>query len=329
MEPVDVRRLKQEPERCVTAADVVMGGDVLRIVLSGLPELKASNPVEALQELRREHDDFRRFVIEHPRGNEAINGCLLLPPFSPEAVRTIVVAPQVGYVPIAGTPLMAAAAALVELGEVGVQDPITRVRFDTAKGLAEIEVMVEGEHCSSTHWRTTRARVTAIEKPMTLETGRTVAVSVVSPGLPYGVVRAADLDVDFEDMAALGAAGSAVAGALRTQLSPESIGMGDEARDYFVMVVGEMSNQDPCSASVEVACVSPNGFVWATPAGTGAISVATYLNELGELANGDWLETVTPAGNRFRCRVDEESATVEATAEIVALTTLIGVGSAA
>ena len=325
MERVDVHRLKYEPDRRVTVADVVMGGDVLRIVLSGSPKLKASNPVDALQELRQEHDEFRRFVIEYPRGNEAINGCLLLPPFSPEAVRTVVVAPQVGYVPIAGTPLMAAAAALVELGELGAQEPITRVRFDTAKGLAEIEVIVESERCSSTRWRTTRARVAALEKPVTLEKGRTVAVSVVSPGLPYGVVRAADLDVEFEDMAALGAAGSAVAGALREQLSPESVGMGDEASDYFVMVVGEMLNQDQCSASVEVACVSPNGFVWATPAGTGAISVATYLNELGELVSGDWLETVTPSGNRFRCSVDEESAVVEATSEIVAVTTLIGV----
>ena len=88
---------------------------------------------------------------------------------------------------------------------------------------------------------------------MTLEKGRTVAVPVVFPGLPYGVVRAADLDVDFEDITALGAVGSAVAGALREQLSPESIGMGDEASDYFAMVVGEMSNEDRCSACVEVA----------------------------------------------------------------------------
>ena len=140
MEPVAVHRLKYEPGRCVTTVDVLMGGDVLRIVLSGAPELKAGNPLDALHELRREHDDFRRFLIEYPRGNEAINGCLLLPPFSPETVRTVVVAPQVGYVPIAGTPLMAAAAALVELGEVGAQDSITRVRFDSAKGLTEIEV---------------------------------------------------------------------------------------------------------------------------------------------------------------------------------------------
>ena len=45
---------------CVTAADIVMGGDVLRIVLGGLPVLKSAAAVGALQELREEHEEFRR-----------------------------------------------------------------------------------------------------------------------------------------------------------------------------------------------------------------------------------------------------------------------------
>ena len=67
----------------------------------------------------------------------------------------------------------------------------------------------------------------------------------------------------------------------------------------------------------------PTSGVWATPAGTGAISVAAYLDVSGELHGGEWLETVTPSGNRFRCSVDKERAVVEAGFEIVSLITLV------
>ena len=310
-------------EGAATIADVVMGGDVLRIVLDGLPVLRSKSAVEALEELRSEHDDFRRFVVESPRGNPGINGCLLLPPYSPEAIRTAVVAPQIGYVPIAGTPLMAAAAALAELGEVDMVEPRTALRFDTAGGIQTIELEVEAGDVRFACWTTARPHCFDPDYALTLDKGQVVPVAVVSPGIPYAVVQASDLGVTFEDNDTLGGAGAAVASKLRLQLPLEAIGMQNAASQYHVMIVGELRRSSSGLASIEVACVSASGWVWSTPAGTGALSVATYLNEHSLLGNDEALETVTPAGSRFRCRVRDGNAVVEASCELVALSTLL------
>ena len=44
-------RLEYTPNMCVTAVDVLIGGDVVRVVLTGVPELNASSPMEVLKTL--------------------------------------------------------------------------------------------------------------------------------------------------------------------------------------------------------------------------------------------------------------------------------------
>lgn len=81
-------RLSFTPQRRVIAVDTHMNGEILRVVLDGLPALKASSPADALNELREYHDAFRRFVIEPPRGGDGVNACLLLPPFSEKSANS-------------------------------------------------------------------------------------------------------------------------------------------------------------------------------------------------------------------------------------------------
>lgn len=149
------------PSIAVSAVDTLIAGDVLRVVLDGSPALKAKGPLEALQELRAEHQDFRRFVIEPPRGHAEINACLLLYPFSSDAVRTAIIAEHFGYASFAGTPLLASAVALIETGGVAAHEPETTVTFDTAKGRAEVFVSVKDGRCFSARWVTTRPRIVA------------------------------------------------------------------------------------------------------------------------------------------------------------------------
>lgn len=321
-------KLRTKPLRKVLAVDTLVAGDVLRIVLDGLPDLRAASPLEALQELRDEHEEFRRFLVEPPRGHEGISACLLLPPFSPDAVRTVVVAPQIGYVPFAGTPMMAAAAALMETGAIDAREPETSVLFDTARGKAEIVLSVEDGRCVSTKWKTPHPRVVAHDRVFSLDDGRSFPATVVSLGLPYAIVRAADIGVDFRAASALSKAGAMVSRVVGRQLPLEDVGLSEDASAYAVMIVGELvldpaQNGARNGAEATVAWVSPTGWVAATPAGTGALSVAAYFAARGELPPGTTLKTVSPSGNSLCCWRDANSASVVAPVRILSLLELV------
>ena len=313
-------KLINDTTREVTAVDVEIAGDVLRVVMDGTPRLRAKNPAEALRELRAEHDGFRRFVVSPPRGHDGINACVLLPPFSEEAARTAVIAPQFGYAAIAGTPLLAGAAALIATGQTHVTAPETTVVFDTAAGKTHIVATIDNGRCTARRWTTTRPKVMVSEQHLELTDGCTVTAMVVSSGLPYVVAPASELNMAFDNVDALGRAGAMLCEAAVCQ-----IGEPEDGVAYHAMIVGDLSIPEHNEAStVPVACVSANGRVWSTPAGTGALSAAGYFTALETLALGREITTVSPTGFSFRCCIERDSASVESDARIIALTQLTG-----
>ena len=314
-------RTHRTPGAAVRCIDTVIGGDVLRMVVEGAPPLRARSADEALAELRREHDNFRRFVTAPPRGYAGLIGCLLLPPFTRGAARTAVVAPGIGYVPIAATPLMAAAATLIAIDEVAMSAPTTQVTFDTASGPAAIDVNIADDKITSVAWQTTAPSILGREE-LNLTDGRRLPVTLVLPGLPYAVIQASSAEVGFNDTAALGETGAMVCQALNEQFPLQSFGLANVASQYHVMIIDEPVMQP--AASIQVACVGQSGWVFNTPAGTGALSVAAHLRHLGQLDDGVLLENFTPTNGRLSCSIDDANAVVESGFEMVADLTLLG-----
>jgi len=309
---------KRQAVRCI---DVVVGGDVLRMVVDGLPNLKAGSPADALAELRRDHDEFRRFVTEPPRGYAGLIACLLLPAFSQNTARTAVVAPAIGYVPVAATPLMAAATSLITLREVKPTEPVTMVHFDTANGPVAIEVTVKSGNIVSTRWCCERPTLISRDK-VKLANGLVIPVTIVFSGLPYGVVSASDLNIDFEDRTVLGKGGASVCDGLNQQHPLRGLGLDKVANQYHVMIVDNI--QEAPEPKVQVACVGQSGWVFNTPAGTGALSVGAHFQALDLLDYGPRLETYTPFGGRLYISISPEQAFVDASCEVVAELDLYG-----
>jgi len=322
--------LSVRPTKIVSAVDTSIAGDVVRVVMDGFPNLRAKNAMQALQELRAEHEEFRRFLIELPRGHDDINAILLLPPTSSEAARTAIMAEHFGYVPVAGTLLIAAAVALVETGEVVAQEPETTVILDTAHGRTDVIVTVEIGRATSARWMTDRPRIISHLHQFALDDGRTVSATVISPGLPYLVARADDLGVSFWDVEGLGDAGSMLSRAAGRQLPLKDVGMEQDAADYLVMLVGDYEDEGPGDAAQTLAVWvgsdgdvnhSPTGAH--SPTGTGALAVAAYCVEMGKLGVGRSLNVMTPSGQSLRTCIQTAGASVEGEVRVVSLIDLV------
>lgn len=296
----------------VRATDILLAGDILRVVHAGLPWLADATPAERLAELRKHHEPFRAFLNTPPNGNWLVNSCLLYPPDDPGTAGTLFLASRFAFAPFAGTALMAAATVAIDEGRVPVVDGSATVRLDTAVGTAEVQVEIEDGKVVRTRWQRDRPRTLLSEEAVMCSDGKTRTVSLIAAGLPYIVVNENELGVALDDHERLGPAAAALSAEIGVVYPLSRFGIENEYSRYLVMVTGEASGN-----RVRTVWISDKGEVARSAGGTGALAVLA-----ASLARGDCDDreptVVSAPGGSFLCQITDQSASVTAEVRISA-----------
>lgn len=106
--------------RKVTAVDSHTGGEPTRVVLAGGPDLGGGSIVERCRRLREQHDSFRSFVVNEPRGSDVLVGALLVPPDDRTCSAGVIFFNNVGALGMCGHGTIGLMVTLAHLGRVGV-----------------------------------------------------------------------------------------------------------------------------------------------------------------------------------------------------------------
>ena len=76
--------------RRVRVIDSHTGGEPTRVVISGGPDLGNDSLANRLERFRNDHDDFRRALVNEPRGSDAVIGALLCTPVDASCATGII-----------------------------------------------------------------------------------------------------------------------------------------------------------------------------------------------------------------------------------------------
>ena len=85
------------PTRRIEVIDSHTGGEPTRVVISGGPDLGNDALSNRVARFRHEYDDFRRAVVNEPRGSDAMVGALLCPPVDKSCVTGVIFFNHVAY----------------------------------------------------------------------------------------------------------------------------------------------------------------------------------------------------------------------------------------
>jgi proline racemase len=135
--------------RTVQTIDAHTGGEPLRIVVSGLPQVPGANILEKRDWLRANRDDLRQFLMNEPRGHADMYGAYLLPPVTPDADFGVIFIHNEGYSDMCGHGIIALGKVLVEMGYVEPTSPSTRICFDAPAGFIEARVEWDGQRAGN------------------------------------------------------------------------------------------------------------------------------------------------------------------------------------
>ena len=72
-----------------------------------------------IERFRNEHDDFRRAVVNEPRGSDAVVGALLCPPVDDSCVTGVIFFNSVSYLGMCGHGTIGVVATLAYLNRIG------------------------------------------------------------------------------------------------------------------------------------------------------------------------------------------------------------------
>ena len=128
-------------------------GEPTRLIIEGGPDLGHGSMAERVQLFAAEHDRFRSFAVNEPRGHDAVVGALLCAPVNPASTAGLIFFNNVGYLGMCGHGAMGAAVTLAHMGRISLGDHC----FETPVGEIQVTLLspneVEIENVPSYRWR--------------------------------------------------------------------------------------------------------------------------------------------------------------------------------
>ena len=107
------------PTRRIEVIDSHTGGEPTRVIISGAPDLGNDALPNRVARFRNEYDDFRRAVVNEPRGSDAMVGALLCPPVDKSCVTGVIFFNHVAYLGMCGHGTIGVVATLAHLKRIG------------------------------------------------------------------------------------------------------------------------------------------------------------------------------------------------------------------
>src|SRR3990170_5183428 len=146
----------------VTCVDYNTAGEPFRIVSGGVPTLRGKTILDRRSFAAEHLDDFRRLLVQEPRGHADMYGCFVTEPEDDGADLGVVFFHNAGYSTACGHGTIALVTWALDEGIVPRAEPETRVVVDVPSGRLETWARVEGGRVRSVRFRNVPAYVEAL-----------------------------------------------------------------------------------------------------------------------------------------------------------------------
>ena len=145
----------------VQVIDSHTGGEPTRVVIGGGPDLGPGTVAEKLRFFRETHDDFRRAVVNEPRGSDVLVGALLVEPADQSCVAGVIYFDNVTFLGMCGHGTIGLVATLAHLGRLAPGEH----RIETAVGVVTAKLHDDGSVSVTNIPAYRKAKAAMIEVP--------------------------------------------------------------------------------------------------------------------------------------------------------------------
>ena len=305
---MDLERLRswQPPAHWlrITTLDAHTGGEPLRIVTGGFPEVPGRTVLERRRYAREHLDHLRTALMFEPRGHREMYGCVVMPPVTAGAHFSVLFMHNEGYSTMCGHGIIGVATAAVETGFVTAAGDETEVRIDSPAGLVVARVRSERGRVRGVAFRNVPSFVIELDAEVDVPGLGRVRYDLAFGGAFYAHVQAEPLGLrcDGAHHQRLVETGMAIKRAVMAARPVPHPYESDLSFLYGTILIDQPPGPGANSRNV---CVFADGEVDRSPTGTGVSARMAIHHARGEVGLGQPFVIESIVGSRFTGRVVE------------------------
>lgn len=292
----------------IRVVDMHTGGEPVRIVASGYPELPPGMTIlEKRAYVRENLDHLRKLLMWEPRGHHDMYGALLVPPNLPGADLAVLFMHNEGYSTMCGHAVIALGRFAVDEGIVPARGPVTSVGIECPCGLVAAGVSVTDGVAGAVRFESVPAFLLHRDRSLDVPGFGRVRFDVSYGGAFYAVADAAQFGLGFGRSPARDFVDAATA---LTKAAAEALPIAHPDAAALGFLYGSILTDGGSGAEAKATrnvCVFADAEVDRSPTGSGVAARLALMHAKGTVAAGEvrLFESIT--GSRFSGSVLRET----------------------
>lgn len=183
------------PSNPIEVVDMHTGGEPLRVITSGYPDIPGTN-ILAKRRYAKDHlDHLRRFLMFEPRGHYDMYGAILVEPSLPDADLAVLFIHNEGYSTMCGHAILALGRYAIDYGLVKAVEPVTTVNIECPCGLVRAEVEVHDGKTGKVRFSSVPSFMFANDVSLRLPEGTAFKTDIGYGGAFYAILDAGQFDI--------------------------------------------------------------------------------------------------------------------------------------
>lgn len=286
----------------IETVEMHTGGEPVRIIVSGYPELRGRTLLEKRRDARERVDHVRRRLMHEPRGHFDMYGALPVEADRPEAAFAVLFLHNEGYSTMCGHATIALGRWAVNTGRVKTVEPETSFVLQCPCGPVAVTVDVKDGRAGRVRFESVPAFAAALDRTIEVRGFGPVTLDIGYGGAFYAVLPAVRLGLDMatSSLRALVDAATAVTQAAKRAVPLDHPDDADLAFLYGTILTDGGSGKEKPSVNV---CVFAEREVDRSPTGSGVTARLALAHARGEAKPGESHLFESLTGARFEGRV--------------------------
>ncbi len=179
----------------IKTVDMHTGGEPLRVILDGFPELKGNAVLEYRRYCKEHYDHLRTALMLEPRGHADMYGCILVPPNDEGADFGILFLHNEGYSTMCGHAIIAVSTLAVHMEWIKIQEGENILRIDAPCGRIVSFVEVSKGKVKRVKFHCVPSFVVGLDRKV-----KVPGMGIVTYDLAYGGAFYAYVDLEKNDL---------------------------------------------------------------------------------------------------------------------------------
>ena len=181
----------------IKTIDMHTGGEPLRVILDGFPNLNGSSVLDYRRDCKNRYDHLRTALMFEPRGHADMYGCILTPPNDESGDFGIIFLHNEGYSTMCGHAIIAISTLAIKMNWVEVKDGENIMQIDAPCGRITSYVETKNHKIQGVRFHCVPSFVVALDRMVEVPGLGRVTYDLAYGGAFYAYVDMAKNDFNF------------------------------------------------------------------------------------------------------------------------------------